>query len=328
MIVIENTRILNFKPLSVSEPVDVAIEGALIHEVGPGLAKKYPSAERVKSSYISPGLVCSHNHFYSALARGIMAPIPPSKDFVQQLNNLWWRLDRALDADMIRASGIAGAMHAVRHGVTAVVDHHASPNCIEHSLDFLADGFERTGLRGILCYETTDRNGPDGAKAGVEENIRFAKKHAQNDRLRGAIGAHAPFTVDGVALDLLAEAVRETGAGLHIHAAEDKYDAVHSRYHYGLDIAERLDRAELLSSKTIIAHGLYLTASEIDLINERDAFLAHNARSNMNNNVGYNHQLPLYKNAVLGTDGIGSDMITDANFACYKPLDSVGPLYM
>ena len=105
MIVIENTRILNFKPLSVSEPVDVAIEGALIHEVGPGLAKKYPSAERVKSSYISPGLVCSHNHFYSALARGIMAPIPPSKDFVQQLNNLWWRLDRALDADKIgRAS--------------------------------------------------------------------------------------------------------------------------------------------------------------------------------------------------------------------------------
>ncbi|HRS64435.1 MAG TPA: putative aminohydrolase SsnA [Spirochaetia bacterium] len=328
MILIENTRVINFNPLSISEPLDVVIDGAHIKEIGSGLAARYPQAEKISSPYISPGLVCSHNHFYSALARGLMAPVPPSKDFVQQLNNLWWRLDRALDADMIRASGIAGALHAIRHGVTAVIDHHASPNCIEGSLDHLAAGFELSGLRGVLCYETTDRYGNQGAEAGVAENIRFSKKTAHNPLLRGAIGAHAPFTVNNTVLALLTEAVRETGAGLHIHAAEDKFDAVHSRYQYGLDIVDRLERAEILSPKTIIAHGLYLTASEIETLNRHDAFLVHNARSNMNNHVGYNEALHLYKNVALGTDGIGSDMVTETICAFYKHRDAGGPLYM
>ncbi len=328
MILIENTKILNFNPISVSEPLDVLIEGTHIKEVGKGLKARYQDAESITSPYISPGLVCSHNHFYSALARGLMAPVPPSKDFVQQLNNLWWRLDRALDADMIRASGIAGALHAIRHGVTAVIDHHASPNCIDASLDRIAEGFELTGLRGVLCYETTDRNGNAGAEAGIAENIRFAKKTAHHPLLRGSIGAHALFTINNTTLAMLSEAVRETESGLHIHAAEDKYDAVHSRYQYGLDIVDRLERAELLSSKTIIAHGIYLTASEIEKLNAHDAFLIHNARSNMNNHVGYNEALPSYKNVALGTDGIGSDMVTEAICAFYKHRDAGGPLYM
>lgn len=328
MILIEQTRIINFKPLSVSGPIDVVIDGSVIKETGTGLGAKYPEAERVHSPYISPGLVCSHNHFYSALARGLLAPVLPSKDFVHQLNSLWWRLDRALDADMIRASGIAGALHAIRHGITAVIDHHASPNCISGSLDLLSEGFERTGLRGILCYETTDRNGKQGALDGISENIRFAKKTAQHPLLRGAIGAHAPFTVDDDTLAGLAAAAAETKAGLHIHAAEDTFDAVDSRYRHGIDIIERLDRVNLLKPKTIIAHGLYLTNSEIETMNEHDVFLAHNARSNMNNHVGYNSSLPLYKNVVLGTDGIGSDMLTESVCAFYKHRDAGGPLYM
>lgn len=328
VILIENTKILSFNPLCVSEPLDVVIDGTHIKEVGKGLKARYPQAEHMSSPYISPGLVCSHNHFYSALARGLMAPVPQSKDFVQQLNNLWWRLDRALDADMIRASSIAGALHAIRHGVTAVIDHHASPSCIDASLDRIAEGFELTGLRGILCYETTDRNGNGGAEAGIAENIRFAKKTAHHHQLRGAIGAHALFTINNTVLAMLSEAVRETGTGLHIHAAEDKFDAVHSRYQYGLDIADRLECAELLTPKTIIAHGIYLTASEIEKINNHDTFLVHNARSNMNNHVGYNEALPYYNNVALGTDGIGSDMVTETLCAFYKHRDAGGPLYM
>ena len=328
MILIEDTKIINFNPISVSEPLDVLIDGAHIKEVGKGLKARYPQAECITSFYISPGLVCSHNHFYSALARGLMAPVPPSKDFVQQLSNLWWRLDRALDADMIRASGIAGALHAIRHGVTAVIDHHASPNCIDASLDRIAEGFELAGLRGVLCYETTDRNGNEGAEAGITENLRFTKKNARHPLLRGAIGAHASFTVNNTVLAMLSDAVRETGAGIHIHVAEDKFDAVHARHQYGLDIVDRLERAELLSPKTIIAHGIYLTASEIEKLNFHDAFLVHNARSNMNNHVGYNEALPYYKNVALGTDGIGSDMVTEAICAFYKHRDAGGPLYM
>ena len=335
MMIIENVRVLHFYPGSVSEPVDIAIDGRTIVEVGKGLSAKYPGATRESpGGYVSPGLVCSHNHFYSALARGLSVAIAPSKDFAQQLVNLWWRLDRALDEGIVRASGLAGAADAAAMGVTAVVDHHASPGFIDGSLGVLREGFDTVGIRGVLCYEATDRNGRAGADAGVRENVRFAnsvdaeRKAGGDPMVEAAIGAHAPFTVDDRTLAALASACKSTGRGLHIHVAEDKFDAVDSRYRYGKDICVRLDEAGLLGPKTILGHGLFLSASEVDLVNERDSFIAHNARSNMNNFVGYNDKIGQYRNAVLGTDGIGSDMLEEANFAFYKHHDSGGTMWM
>jgi len=335
MTLFENVRIIGLAPETVSAPLDIAVEGNSIREVGTALAAKYPSADRVRSpEYVSAGLVCSHNHFYSALARGLMVDIRPSKDFAQQLEHLWWRLDRALDEQITRLSGLAGAADAVMCGITAVVDHHASPDFIDGSLSVLKEGFERVGLRGLLCYETTDRNGKEGAKAGIRENLRFAQEvdatrgaSVEGPLVEAAIGAHAGFTIDDDTLDVLGSAVSSSGRGLHVHAAEDRYDAVDSRYRFGADLAVRLDRAGCLGPKSIVAHGLYLTEDEVELINERDSFLAHNARSNMNNNVGYNALLPRYRNAVLGTDGIGSDMMQEAAFAFFKHRDSGGALW-
>jgi len=335
MMVIEKVRLLHFSPPSVGETTDIAVEGDRIVEVGPSLAQRYPGAERCSPGlYVSPGLVCSHNHFYSALSRGLMVDIQPSKDFTQQLQHLWWRLDRALDGDLVAASGMAGAMDAALLGVTAVVDHHASPASIDGSLDRLREGFETVGIRGILCYETTDRNGPEGAKAGIRENERFAKKVDQERKagadplVEGAMGAHAPFTLGDDTLTALASACSSTGRGLHVHVAEDRFDAVDSRYRFGLDPVVRLDRFGLLGPKTIIAHGLYLSDEEVELINRKDAFLAHNSRSNMNNQVGYNQRIGGYRNAVLGTDGIGSDMMEEVNFAFFKHRDAGGALWM
>ena len=126
---------------------------------------------------------------------------------------------------------------------------------------------------------------------------------------------------------MLSEAVKVTGRGLHIHAAEDRYDVSHSHHHYGKDLLARLADYGLIDSKTLIAHGLYLSASDIDLLNEKDGFLVHNARSNMNNHVGYNHQLPRVRNLALGTDGIGSDMFEEMKFAFFKHRDAGGPLW-
>ena len=64
-----------------------------------------------------PGLVCGHDHFYSGLSRGIMATIAPCPDFVSTLQNLWWRLDRAIDADILRLSGLVCALEAVKAGL-------------------------------------------------------------------------------------------------------------------------------------------------------------------------------------------------------------------
>jgi putative selenium metabolism protein SsnA len=338
LIIIENTRVVGFSPPSVSEPMDILFqtesEGGKIVEISKGLANKHPGARRVSGpEYISPGLVCSHTHIYSALARGLLVNIQASKDFCHQLRNLWWRLDRAIDERILEYSALSGCADAALCGITSLVDHHASPEYIDGSLSVIARGYEEIGLRGLLCYETTDRNGLDGSKAGIRENLRFAKEvdtmlaSGKKPKVEAAIGAHASFTIGDDTLASLADAVNTSGRGLHVHAGEDKYDAVDSRHRFGLDLAVRFDKAGCLGPKTIVGHGVWLTQDEIDLINSRDSFVAHNARSNMNNSVGYASLLPRVKNAVLGTDGMDGDILTEFRFAFFKNRDACGPLW-
>ncbi|WP_025820545.1 putative aminohydrolase SsnA [Shewanella marina] len=244
-------------------------------------------------------------------------------------------MDCALDEEAVYYSGLICSLEAIKSGCTSVIDHHASPNYIKGSLATLRKGFIKAGLRGMTCYEVTDRNG--GAKemqAGVLENIEFAqlidshKAKADEPYLVEAhIGAHAPFTVTNDGLSMMSEAMQVTGRGLHIHVAEDRYDVTHSHHHYSQDIVERLDSFGLINSKTLLAHGLFLSDKDAQILNERDGFLAHNARSNMNNNVGYNQLLSRFNNVVLGTDGIGADMFEELKFAFFKHRDAGGPLW-
>ncbi len=337
MLILKNVTAVQLHPAKVMENVDIAIDGDEILAVGPALTQRYPQAsfKEMHGRVVMPGIVCSHNHFYSGLSRGIQAKIAPCPDFISTLKNLWWRLDRALDEESLYYSALICSLEAIKSGCSAVIDHHASPAYIAGSLDTLRNAFLKVGLRGMTCFETTDRNG--GLKelqAGVEENIRFAQhidaakeKGQQPYLVEAHIGAHAPFTVPDAGLAMLSEAVTATGRGLHIHAAEDRYDVSHSHHHYGKDLLARLAEYELLDSKTLIAHGLYLSASDIDLLNEKDGFLVHNARSNMNNHVGYNHQLTRVRNLALGTDGLGSDMFEELKFAFFKHRDAGGPLW-
>lgn len=337
MLILKNVTAVQFEPASVQHGVDIAVEGALIKEVGHQLTAKYPQAQvkEMQGKLVMPGIVCAHNHFYSGLSRGIMANIAPSPDFISTLKNLWWRLDRALDEESLYYSGLICSLEAIKSGCTAVIDHHASPKYIAGSLNTLRKGFIKAGLRGMTCFETTDRNGGNKElQAGVEENIAFAqqidsaKKRGDEPYLVEAhIGAHAPFTVSDAGLDMLREAIKATGRGLHIHAAEDSYDVSHSHDKYGKDLIVRLAEHDLIDAKTLVAHGLYLSPADIEIINQQDAFLVHNARSNMNNHVGYNHRIGEYRNLALGTDGIGSDMFEELKFAFFKHRDAGGPLW-
>ncbi|TCS38976.1 putative aminohydrolase SsnA [Reinekea marinisedimentorum] len=337
MKILLNAMAVQFQPALVKEGIDIAVENGVIVEVGNGLAEKYPSAEtkNMNGKLVMPGIVCSHNHFYSGLARGIMADIAPTPDFISVLKNLWWRLDRALDEESLYYSGLICSLEAIKSGCTSVIDHHASPNYIEGSLDTLKQGFMKAGLRAMTCFETTDRNGGTEELArGVDENIRFAKaideakqKGEEPYLVEAHIGAHAPFTVSNEGLRMLAMAKQQTGRGLHIHVAEDLYDVSHSHHHYGQDLIERLDAFGLIDSKTLVAHGLYLSDLDRDILNKHDAFLVHNARSNMNNGVGYNGKLAQFNNVALGTDGIGADMFEELKFAYFKHKDAGGPMW-
>ena len=337
MLIIKNATLINFHPSAVTQDVDIVIDNNVITEVGKGISSKYKADKVIdlKGKLVSPGIVCSHNHFYSMLARGIMAKIKPSGDFISVLQNLWWRLDRALDEESLYYSGLTGALEAIKSGTTSVIDHNASPSFIKGSLNLLKKSFEQVGLRGILAYEVTDRNGEIGMMEGVDESVEFInlvnkekKKNPSHHLVEAAFGGHASFTLNDHTLKLISEKLEGTNKGIHFHVAEDQYDVSHSHHHFGKDIMKRLEDANLLNNKAILVHGVYLNDSDIDILNAHDSFLVHNTRSNMNNFVGYMSKLNQVKNGALGTDGIGSNMFDEMKFAFFKNADAKGKISM
>ncbi len=274
---------------------------------------------------ILPGNVCGHTHLYSALARGMPYTLEPAANFVQILQRLWWRLDRALDEDSIRASALVGGMEALLHGTTTLIDHHASPNWIDGSLSLLSDALESLGIRSVLCYETTDRDGSSRSEAGLRENERFAQlRVSQGDNgglTRAMIGAHASFTLSEDTLAACVDIARRTGVGIHIHAAEDDGDQRDSVARFGMRVAERLEKAGVLTEDTLLAHCIHLDESEMERVRTSACAVAHNPTSNMNNSVGHADVLALGDRVLFGTDGIGADMFAESKAAYFRARD-------
>ena len=294
---------------------DVLIDGDRVVSVG-GAPSKATTSIDCSGCLVIPGNVCAHTHVYSALARGMPYALEPPHDFVEILQRVWWRLDRALDEGSVRASALVGAMEALLAGTTTLVDHHASPNAIDGSLDVVADAFQSLGLRSVVCYEVSDRDGPERARAGVEENRRFLTgKHGP--LVRGLVGAHASFTLSDETLASCVEVSRATGAGIHVHAAEDAADERDSQVRFGKSVAKRLRDAGALTANALLAHCVHLDANECTLVREAGTTVAHNARSNMNNGVGRTPLSALGAVAV-GTDGIGADMFEESRIGFFR----------
>jgi putative selenium metabolism protein SsnA len=259
-----------------------------------------------------PGGICAHTHFYGAFARGMAIPGPAPKDFPEILKKLWWPLDRSLDAEAIRFSALVSLIDAIKHGTTTLIDHHASPNAIDGSLDQIADAVDKSGLRAVLCYEVTERDGLEKANDGINENVRFLRKLASkpHPRIAGTFGLHAGLTLSGITLQACRAAVSD-GTGFHIHVAEHEADEYDSLSKTEMRVVDRLYKHGILGPNTIAAHGVHLDGREMELLNETGTWLTHQPRSNMNNAVGVaqvESMMRLGIKVCLGNDGFTNSM--------------------
>lgn len=314
---ITNANIITWESNNrVLENYAIYIEKDRIKEIGTtkSLTAKYPKVKATDAhgQYVMPGGICAHTHFYGAFARGMAIPGAAPKDFPEILKKLWWPLDRSLDAEAVRFSALVCLVDAIKHGTTTLIDHHASPNTIDGSLDLIADAVDKSGLRGVLCYEVTDRDGADKANAGINENARFLKRLAENPnpRLAGTFGLHASLTLSGITLQACRAAVPE-GTGFHVHTAEHESDEYDSLSKSQMRVIDRLQKHGILGPNTITAHGVHFDGREMEILKETGTWLTHQPRSNMNNGVGVaqiESMMRLGIKVCLGNDGFTNSM--------------------
>ena len=279
------------------------------------LPLEHPEVETINAGgqLVMPGNICAHTHFYGAFARGMAIPGPPMKDFPEILKRLWWRLDRALTTEDVEYSALVCLVDAIKHGTTTLIDHHASPNAIAGSLDVIAGAVEKAGLRAGLCYEVTDRNGPDGAQAGIDENVRYLKALKADNwgLLSGTFGLHASLSLSDETLASCVDAASGLDTGFHIHVAEHEADEYDSLYKYDQRAVNRLALAGLLGPKSIVAHAIHVDSVEKNMLNDTGTWVTHQPRSNMNNAVGaadIEGMLRLGIPVCLGNDGFSNNM--------------------
>ena len=258
------------------------------------------------SGEIAAGAVCAHTHLYSGLARyGMPAASPPPQNFVQILERMWWRLDRALDAETLRASAQDYVARALLSGTTALIDHHESPNFIEGSLAVLAEACERLGMRALICYGATERNfGREEAERGLAE----CRRVAASPLVRGMVGLHASFTVSDETVRAAGDLARELATVVHVHVAEDSADVDDARTRGFDGPLERFAALGALVPGSILAHGVHLSRAQVVMADAQSCWLVQNPRSNEGNRVGYAGNLRYSKHVALGTDGWNGDM--------------------
>lgn len=300
----------------------VYIERDRIVDLGPSraLEERYAGDKEkidARGKLAMPGNICAHTHFYGAYSRGMGIPGAAPKDFPEILGKLWWPLDKALDSEDVYYSALVSMVDAVKHGTTTLIDHHASPNAIEGSLDVIARAVEDAGLRAALCYEVSDRDGSEKARAGIKENIRFIERvlgeHSADGHLGAMFGLHASLTLSDETLAAARAAVDrlDEPVGFHIHVAEHPVDEFDSVSKSGTRIVDRLQRFGILGPKSIAAHCVHVDAREIALLAETGTWVTHQPRSNMNNAVGLPAVESMLRAGVrvcLGNDGFSNAM--------------------
>jgi len=333
MIIRNGTIITWTEPNQLLEGHEILVQDCAIVSIEPQgvLTKRYPEEEVLdaQGQLIMPGNICAHTHFYGAFSRGMAIPGEPAENFQQILEKLWWKLDKALDEEGTRYSALTLLIDAIKYGTTTIIDHHASPNFIDGSLDVVYEAVRKSGLRSALCYEVTDRDGPERALAGINENSRFISRVEAGEidpMVKAHFGLHASLTVSAATLAKCVEA-NGNRVGFHVHAAEGTVDQEDSLAKYGKRVIERFWDEHILSDRSILAHGVHVSDDEIRLLAESQSWLTHQPRSNMNNAVGVAPVEKLLESGVnlcMGNDGFSNAMWQEWFFAYLLQKDHKG----
>jgi len=262
-----------------------------IDYIGPHhkLLKKYPQDPvlEVLDGVLAPGFVNTHTHLYGVLSHGIPLRKAP-QGFWAFLEEFWWPLvENRLDQEMICAATQLRCAQMLKSGVTTFFDCTEAPNAIPGCLDAQAQEVKKSGLRGILSFEASERINQENGCLGLEENVNFIRKCVEEKKadpdgtlLSGLMCIHTTFTCSEDFIRKANALARENNVLLHAHVAEGTYEPEYALGHFGKRTIPYYEGLGVAGPQFLASQCVQVNREEVDLIAETGVRVSHMPLSN------------------------------------------------
>ncbi len=255
---------------------------------------------------LTPGLINGHTHLAMSLFRGFR----DDSDLKEWLNDFVIPCETQFVApDFVEAGVLLSALECIRFGTTTVNDMYFHSEVTAKTLD-------RAGLRAIVHQHLSDQGMLDEAQLSHAsrthiEQVRSARlknlieKYAHHPRIKIGLGPHAPYSCSDGLLEFVKKMAHETHAPIHMHVCETRPEVEESIQTYHATPVERLLRLGLLDHPFVIAHGVHLSDTDLDIIARSGTSVIYNPDSNSKLGSGIAN-IPHYRKKGVVV-GIGSD---------------------
>lgn len=307
-LIVNGDYVLTMEPgAAVIQQGAVAVKDGAIVSVGSQqeIASTYSAEQTVSGTnkVLMPGMVNGHTHTSMVLFRGMADDLP----LMTWLQNYIFPMEgRYVDAALVEAGTRLACYEMIKSGTTSFVDMYFYP-------DVISDVVVDCGMRAIVGAPMIDFPSPgfngwdDSFAAGVDYVKRWNGKHP---RVTPALAPHAPYTVSLEHLRAAFGAARDLNVPVSIHVSEDQAGIKTAQERYGMTPIDLLEGVGMLGQRTVAAHVVWPTGTEIQKLAGSLAGPIHNPTSNMKTGAGISpvpQMLQAGVNVGLGTDGAASN---------------------
>lgn len=295
------------------EKKDILIENNIIKKIEKDIDKEIEVDEKInaKNMLVMPGLINTHTHLAMSIFRGYKT----DKKLMDWLENAIFPVEDKLQPEDIYWNSYLSCLEMIKSGTTTCNDMYLGMN---KTVEAIND----TGLRAVVAWCIKD----DSIKDKVEQTREYAKRYNtdKNGKIRIYVSADAPHTCNPDTIKLCVDLAKELNTGLHIHLAETIDEETKIKSRYDKRSTEYLNDLDVFDVPVVLAHGIYVSDSDIEILKKIKGGISHNPISNCKLSSGICDVVKLRKNGInigLGTDGIGStttmDMFEEMKTAAY-----------
>ncbi len=289
---------------------DILIDENLISKIEENIEDEADQIIDAKENVIMPGLVNTHTHLAMSIFRGYK----DDQKLMDWLENAIFPVEDKLRPDDIYWNSFLSCIELIKTGTTTFNDMY-------FGMDKTIEAVEESGLRGVIAWCITDTS----IKDKIERTREYHKKYnKENSRIKIYVSAHAPYSCNPDTMKLCVDLAKELNTGLHIHLSETLQEEKIIRERYDKTGTEYLNDLHAFDVPVVLAHGIYISDSDLEILKKIKGGISHNPISNCKLSSGICDVTKLRKNGInvgIGTDGIGStttlDMFEEMKTAAY-----------